>query len=57
MKFVVTIRTDNAAFNEDRSAEVARILRDVANQVEKHRYIPPRPGHQWQRHSQIRGGR
>lgn len=39
MKFVVAIRTGNAAFDEDRSAEVARILRDVAEQVEKHRYI------------------
>jgi hypothetical protein len=39
MKFVVTIRTDNAAFDADRATEVARILRDVAHQVETHRYI------------------
>jgi hypothetical protein len=37
MKFVCTIRTDNAAFDDDRCAETARILRDVADQLEKNR--------------------
>ncbi|WP_038384964.1 hypothetical protein [Bradyrhizobium elkanii] len=39
MKFVCTIRTDNAAFDDDRCAETARILRDVADQVEKNRSV------------------
>jgi hypothetical protein len=34
-EFRVSIRTDNAAFEEgDRGAEVARILRDVADRLE-----------------------
>lgn len=30
--YALTIRTDNAAFDDDRCAETARILRDVADQ-------------------------
>ena len=33
MKVVITIDCDSAAFDESRSAEVARILRDAADHV------------------------
>jgi hypothetical protein len=33
--FKLTIRTDNAAFEDDPGAECARILRDVATAIER----------------------
>ena len=33
-KFVVSIRTDNSAFDGDHGAEVARILRALADRIE-----------------------
>jgi hypothetical protein len=35
MQFLVTIDCDNAAFADDPTCEVARMLRDVATRVEK----------------------
>ena len=34
MAFTLTIATDNAAFEDDEGAEVARILREAADAVE-----------------------
>lgn len=34
MSFKLTIKTDNDAFSEDAGAEVARILREIAEKVE-----------------------
>jgi hypothetical protein len=31
----ITIKTDNAAFQDNRHAEVARILRDLANRLDR----------------------
>ena len=33
-RFVMDIRTDNAAFADDAAPEVARILRDIASRLE-----------------------
>ena len=35
MRFTVTIECDNAAFEDDLTCEVARLLRAVARRVEK----------------------
>lgn len=35
MSFKLTIKTDNDAFSEDTAAEVARILREAADHVER----------------------
>lgn len=35
MKYHVEIECDNAAFEDDRDAEIARILRDLAKHVER----------------------
>jgi hypothetical protein len=35
MRFTVTIECDNAAFEDDPTCEVARLLRAVARRVEK----------------------
>ena len=35
MRFIVTIECDNAAFEDDPTCEVARLLRAVARRVEK----------------------
>lgn len=35
MKFTLTIYCDNAAFGESRADETARILREIAKQVER----------------------
>lgn len=35
LNFKLQIACDNAAFEDDASAEIARILRDVANRVER----------------------
>ena len=34
--FTLKIKTENAAFSDDRNAEIARILREVAEQLETH---------------------
>lgn len=36
MKFVLTFRMENAAFEEDASIEAARILRELADRIEGH---------------------
>lgn len=41
----LTIRTDNAAFEPDRGAELARILRKLADRVE--REDQPGRGEEW----------
>jgi len=45
--FKLTIDTTNDAFNEDRGMgpEVARILRTLADEVERYRLDLPKPGH------------
>lgn len=40
MRFRLSCTTDNAAFEDDRGAEIARILRKVADACERGGYSP-----------------
>lgn len=42
MRFKVTIDCDNAAFGDDPAIEVARILRELSQEVDDGTPVPPR---------------
>ena len=41
MKVQIIIKTDNAAFEDDPTAEVARILRELAKRIDSHPHFSP----------------
>ena len=41
MKVQIIIKTDNAAFEDDPTAEVARILRELAKRIDSHSRFSP----------------
>lgn len=41
MRFTLTIQCDNAAFADDPSHEVARILIDAARRIDGHQHFSP----------------
>jgi hypothetical protein len=43
-KFTVLFNTDNAAFADGKTAEIARILREIADKVEENGLIEDMPG-------------
>lgn len=44
MRFTLEIKMDNAAFEDDPSCEVSRILRDAAKRIDGHPHFSP--GHE-----------